>query len=137
MKANNKVIIILTVLFYAFMLFLSIFAREIHNAQLAHVKTERATIATFSYEYIDENGIKSEMTKTAYAIKNEVAEKDVYIIYKAEKNEEMRYFVRIAKLQTGLKNDEYTEIISGIVPREKIVTESNKALHDGDEVVLV
>ena len=133
---TKKILLILTVLFFAGMLFLTLFAEQMHNASLPKVTVSHPEQKPFHYEYTDENG----KPQTGYAQKLAVPEtmpkNGVYILYYAEKNGTKRSFVRKAPVQTGEEQDGYVEIVSGLMFSDRIVVESTETLYDGCEVTV-
>ncbi len=134
---RKKFLIIITVIFFTTMLFLSLFAEQIHNSGLPEVTVSRPETRTFEESYTDENGETYTFYTEKTALSKEQLEKGVYVLYFAEKNGTKRSFVRLTQVVTGAENDGYFEIISGINYGEKIVTSSTTELYDGAEVVVV
>ena len=133
----KKILAIITAVFFAVMLFLTVFARDIHNSALPHITASRVQQAQFPFEYTDENGNTFVGTESKLAVTTEQYKQGVYILYKDEKNGEMRDFTRRADIETGREQDGYVEIVSGITHNERIVMEYTGYLYDGCEVVIV
>ena len=133
----KKILVIITSVFCAAMLFLTAFARDIHNNSLPHVTASRLKQEQFPFEYTDENGNTFIGTESKLAIAAEQYECGVYVLYKSEKNGETRDFIRLAKIETGRENNGYIEIVSGVSYNERIVSECTGELYDGCEVVVV
>ena len=131
----KKILVIITAVFFAGMLFLTVFARDIHNSTLPHVTANRVQRVQFPFEYTDENGNTLVGTQSQTAVTAEQLERGVYVLYKDEKNGEMRDFVRRAEIEAGREHDGYVEVISGISPNERIAAEYTGELYDGCEVV--
>ncbi|MDE7193091.1 MAG: hypothetical protein K2O14_03885 [Oscillospiraceae bacterium] len=131
---TKKILIIVTILFFAGMLFLTFFAEQLHNAALPKVTASRPEQRLFPYEYVDENGEPQTGSVRKIAVSEEMLEDGVFVIYSAEKNGTKRDFVRLACVQTGGEHDGYIEVVSGIVFSDRIVTESSRELCDGAEV---
>ena len=125
---------IVTVLFFAAMLFLTISARPIHNASLPQVTVEKLSSVQFPFEYTDENGNVMTGTKSALAIRSDLLGSDVFILYQREKNGDLRDYVRLAEIEMGEEYNGFTEVLSGIGYGDKIVVNSDTKLCDGDEV---
>ena len=136
MKAKTVITMIVTVLFFAAMLFLTISARPIHNASLPQVTVEKLSSVQFPFEYTDENGNVMTGTKSALAIRSDLLGSDVFILYQREKNGDMRYYVRLAEIETGAEHNGFTEVLSGIGYGDKVVVNTDKELYDGCEVTL-
>ena len=133
----KKILVIITAVFFAGMLFLTAFAREIHNSALPHVTASRVQRAQFPFEYTDENGNTFVGAESKLAVTKEQLERGVYVLYKAEKNGETRDFIRRADIEAGRENGGFVEVMAGIMPNEKIVAEYTGDLYDGCEVVVV
>ncbi len=133
---SKKLLIIITVIFFTAMLFLSLFAEIIHNAGLPKVTVSRPETRTFEEAFTDENGKMQTFYTEKNALSEEQLENGVYVVYYAEKNGTKRSFVRLVQVVTGTEKDGYREIVSGVNYGEKIVTASTRDLYDGAEVVL-
>ena len=133
---TKKILLIFTVLFFAGMLFLTLFAEQMHNASLPKVTVSHPEQKPFPYEYTDENGEQQTGSIQKIAVPEAMPENGVYILYYAEKNGTKRSFVRKAPVQTGEEQDGYVEIVSGLMFSDRIVIESAKALYDGCEVTV-
>lgn len=130
----KKALLILTVIFFSAMLFLTIFAEDIHNASLPKVAVSRPEQKSFPYKYTDENGNIQTGSAQKTTIPKLLSEQEVYVVYSAEKNGTVRSFVRLVTVETGEEKDGYAEVISGIGFSDRIVTESSGNLFDGCEV---
>ncbi len=137
MSFHKKILTAITVIFFATMLFLTISARAIHNASLPQVTAERLSSVQFPFEYTDESGNEMTGTKSALAIRSQLLASDVFILYQREKNGDMRYYVRLAEIETGAEHNGFTEVLSGIVYGDKIVVSSDTELCDSNEVYVI
>lgn len=133
----KKTLVIITAVFLAAMLFLTAFARNIHNSALPHVTASRLKQEQFPFEYTDENGNTFTGTESKLAVTKEQYEQGIYVLHKREKNGETRDYIRLAEIETGRENNGYIEIVSGVSYNERIVSEYTGDLHDGCEVVIV
>lgn len=133
----KKILVIITAVFFTAMLFLSLFAREIHNSSLPHVTASRVQQAQFPFEYTDENGNTFFGTESKPAVTKEQYEHGIFVLYSSEKNGDMRDFIRRADIEAGREHDGYVEVVSGISPNERIVVEYTGYLYDGCEVIIV
>lgn len=134
---RHKKLVIITAVFCAAMLFLTAFARDIHNNSLPHVTASRLKQEQFPFEYTDDNGNTFTGTESKLAIAAEQYKQGVYVLYKSEKNGEIRGFIRRVNIETGREHKGYIEIVSGISTNERIVSECTGELYDGCEVVVV
>ena len=130
----KKILVIITAVFFAGMLFLTVFARDIHNSALPHVTASRVQQAQFPFEYTDENGNTFVGTESKLAVTTEQYEQGVYILYKDEKNGEMRNFIRHAYIVAGREHDGYVEVVSGLTFGDRIVVDSDRLLREGEVV---
>ena len=130
----KKILVIITAVFFAAMLFLTAFARNIHNSALPHVTASRVQQAQFPFEYTDENGNTFVGTESKLAVTSEQFKQGVYILYKDEKNGEMRNFIRRANIEAGRKHDGYVEVVSGLTFGDRIVVDSDRVLCEGEVV---
>ena len=130
----KKILVIITAVFFAGMLFLTVFARDIHNSALPHVTASRVQQAQFPFEYTDENGNTFVGTESKLAVTSEQFKQGVYILYKDEKNGEMRNFIRRANIEAGRKHDGYVEVVSGLTFGDRIVVDSDRLLREGEVV---
>ena len=137
MKMKTVITIIVTVLFFAAMLFLTISARAIHNVSLPQVTAEKLPSVPFPFEYTDESGNEMTGTKSALAIRSELLASDVFILYQREKNGDMRYYVQLVEIETGTEYNGFTEVLSGIGYGDKVVISTNSELYDACEVFLL
>ena len=134
MKVKTAIMIAVTALFFASMLFLTVSARAIHNASLPQVTAERLSTVQFPFEYTDANGNVMIGSKSVLAIKSEFLNSDVFILYQREKNGDMRNYVRLAEIETGAEYNGFAEVLSGIGYGDKIVVSTDTELYDGCEV---
>ncbi len=132
----KRILLTLTVIFFAGMLFLTLFAERIHNAALPQVSSARPEPRLFLREYIAENGENATGLSEKLAVPESLAESGVYVIYSAEKNGTKRNFVLLAEVQFGEKLDGYVEIVSGLSFSDRIVTGSTGELVSGSEVYI-
>ena len=132
----KKTLFIITGIFLAAMLFLTLFAEPIHESMLPHVVAARPERKPFPSKFIDKNGERREGTIEKLAVPKSMLDGGVYVIYSAEKNGTERSFVRLALLETGEEWNGYVEIVSGVMYSDSIVTESSKELYDGAEIIM-
>ena len=137
MKVKTIITLIVTVLFFAVMTILTFSARAIHNASLPLVTAEKLKSVQFPFEYTYESGNEMTGTKSALAIRSELLASDVFILYQREKNGDMRYYVRLAEIETGAEHNGFTEVLSGIGYGDKIVVSSDTELCDSNEVYVI
>lgn len=134
---TKKILLIFTIFFFAGMLFLTVFAEQMHNASLPKVTASRPEQRMFPYEYTSEDGTVSMGSIQKIAVPKTMLESGVYVLYSAEKNGTKRSFVRLAPVQIGAERDGYVEVISGIMFSDRIVIDSTGELCDKCEVNVV
>jgi len=132
----KRILLTFTVIFFAGMLFLTLFAERIHNAALPQVSLARPEPRLFPREYIDENGENATGLSEKLAVPEALVESGVYVTYSAEKNGTKRDFVQRVEVQFGEKLDGYVEIVSGLSFSDRIVIGSTGELISGSEVYI-
>ncbi|MGN1304841.1 MAG: hypothetical protein ACI4YB_07385 [Oscillospiraceae bacterium] len=133
----KKALIVISTLFLFSMLFLSLFAEKIHNANLPKVTVSRLETHTFEEMYTDENGKTHTFYTDKVALTTEQIEKGVYVVYSAEKNGTKRSFVRLAQVVTGAEKDGYFEIVAGLSLNDRVVIKQTDYIYDGCEVIIM
>ena len=134
---TKKILIFLTIIFFAAMLFLTVFAEKIHENLLPKVTASRPEQKLFPFEYIDENGVSQTGSAQQIAVPVAMLESGVYVVYSAERNGTKRDFVRLVYVQAGAVRGGYAEVVSGLMFLDRIVSESSGELYDGCEVKIV
>ncbi len=134
MKGRRYVLWGITVMFFVIMLVLTAAAREIHNAFIPHVAVENPIRRVFIFKYKDEEGNAGEISQKRLSISKTLAQQPVFIVYEGVKNGEVRTFVQEIFVETGMENDGFIEVVSGLSEKDKLVVSADKALWDGAEV---
>lgn len=135
---TKKILLGITILFFAAMLFLTLFAEKIHTASLPKVIAARPERRPFPYEFTDENGERHTGSIEKNAVPRSMIESGVFVIYSAEKNGTKRDFVRLVdEIETGEEADGYIEVISGITFVDKIAFTADGILFNGCEITIV
>lgn len=137
MNIAKKITLIITVLFFASMLFLTLTAEAIHTSTLPKVTVSRPESKVFPFEYTLEDGTKATGSVGRPALPKAVVENGVYVLYTCDINGTKRDCVRFVNVGTGAERDGYFEIVSGVESFDKVVIESDKELYDGCEVNVV
>ena len=136
----KKIPIVLTVIFFATMIFLSLSARAIHNRMIPNVTVSRLTKEDFEYVNLLDDGVTS-MTNTEQltAISKELYDSgEIYVIASVEKNGDMRTIAQAFRIEIGLDNGEYYEVKNEFLDRKlRFIVDSSEDLHDGVEVYIV
>lgn len=110
-------------LFYFFMLFLTIFGRTIHNHWIPNVVITRL-------KRVEIDGEKQ------YAIPvNAYHNGSVFIVEVKVKNGENRSFAKMVSVEAKDQNKNYV-VVNGLERWDKIIQSSNKTLTDGDEIFI-
>lgn len=111
-------------LFYAIMLFLTIFARSIHNSQIPNVTITRM-------KKIEINGVMDYVIPiSSYHNGN------VFVIETVEKHGENYLFARSIPVEAGERKEEYIIIKSGLERWHKIIKNSDREFKNGDEIAI-
>jgi len=134
MKFGKYLLWSLTVLFFTVMAVLTVTARSVHNASLPHVTVDNPVRTAFTFTYTDEEGNTGETAQKRLSIPKELAGQPVYIVYEDMKNGEKRTFVQEVFVETGMENEAFVEVISGLSREDRIVVAADKNLWDGAEV---
>lgn len=128
---KKKLVIIISILFYAGMLFMTYAARPLHEAGLPHV-----TVLELEYGlFTDENG------EEAFGVmlpKKWYQEGELYKIAGKRINDEYRTIAkRVDSLEIGLENEDCYQVKNGLGAREQIIVGSLEGVVDGCEVYIV
>ena len=134
---TKKILFLITIIFFAAMLFLTLFSEKMHENSLPQVTAARPERQLFPYEFTDENGATYMGSAEKIAVPRSMLESGVFVIYSAEKNGTKRDFVRLAEVRTGEENGDYVEVVSGIGFTDRIAVESTGTLSDGCEVNII
>ena len=136
MSSNKKKgLLLLTALFYAGMILLTVFAEDIHNARLPQVAAARMIQQIFTYERVSENGFVIEADKKALAIPKEIVQEScVFVIRMVEEKGRTCTRVYRVSVETGLETEKYYEVRSGLHSADQIVIAGYETLSDGEEV---
>ena len=138
MKAiTKKITLVITVLFFALMLFLTFFAESIHSASLPRVIVSRVENKLFPVERVLDDGTVMSFSQERSAVSEELLNMGIYTLYSIEKNGTKRNYVREVFVETGERTEDgYYEVVSGLSFIDRIVVESTGELYDGCEVVV-
>lgn len=128
---KKKIVIIISILFYAGMLFMTCTARNLHETKLPHVKVVELEYGLFT----DGNG------ETSFGVtlpKKWYRDGEIYRIANVLINDEYRTIARkVDSLEIGLENDDDYQVKNGLGAREKIIISNLNGLTDGCEVYIV
>lgn len=128
---RKRLIIMISILFYAGMLFMTYAARPLHEAGLPHV-----TVLELEYGlFTDENG---EEVFGVMLPKKWFQEGELYKIAGERVNDEYRTIAkRVDSLEIGLENEDYYQVKNGLGGREQIIIGGLEGVVDGGEVYIV
>lgn len=135
MKWREKTIIV-SVLFYAVMLFLTLIARPVHNVALPKVTIGRLEGQRFQRNETNDQTDTVAIGDFAIGIpKNLYENGSVYILSKEIMNGEERDIAREVKnMEIGRFNENYYEIIKGISGLDLVILTGGEFIEDGQEV---
>jgi hypothetical protein len=135
---KKLLLIIVTALFFASMVILTLTARAVHNSLIPNVVAERLTRQDFVIETEQEDGYISSYTRKGLAIPKSLYDSgEVYALVKIYVNGEERDAVKRVNVEIGAENDGYYEVISGMWGNEQVVIESDAELSEGVEVFVI
>lgn len=133
-------LLLLSLLFYGGMLFLSAFADDIHYARLPRVTAETPKKQSFSYTITLNNGASSSQTNLFPALPKDMVDSgQVFIVRTSVQDDFTSYYAQKVSIviDTEKKNDDYYAITDGIFSRDLVILTGYEALSDGDEVALL
>ncbi len=132
----NKIIFLLSVLFFAVMTFLTAASRTIHNQSLCHVETIEIKKQDFTCKFLDEQGNECYSKRRAIGIPKACVENDVYIIGEINVYGESRQCANRVEilLFDDYLSDEYYAVSFGLSVGDKVIV-YNDQLCDGIEVI--
>jgi len=135
----KKFPLILTVLFFSLMIFLSFSARSIHNKMIPNVKVARLTREKFQYEEMLADGTVKTVVRSSYAIPKWMYDQDfLYVVVPGSKNGDERTFARKINLPVGAENDDYYEIAEQFYDVTRLfIIESDKEIQYGTEIYVI
>lgn len=135
----KKVSVILAVIFFSIMIFMTFSARAIHNTMIPNVTVFRLTHEEFKYVSTMEDGLESyTYIKQLLAIPKEIYEQgEVFTIDYQKINGEERTVARLTNIQVGDKNDAFYEVIDPFIMNELFIGYSSRDIQDGDEVYVM
>jgi hypothetical protein len=129
--------IIAAYLFFATMVFFTLFARDIRDSTIPNVDARRLTMEEFEFSYIS-NGEEIISTQNRLAIPKIIYNRgEIFVVTQIYINGELRDIVRRVFLQIGAENESYYEVTGGLFGGELVVFYRNKEFEDGDEVFIV
>ncbi len=129
----------LSLLFYGAMLFLTIFAKNIHNARLPQVTAERLGKQHFSYTFTSE-GYTTKRTSSLPSLPKELVDTNrIFVLETKETDDFTYYYARKASvsIDKSKENADYYAIADGLDSRAMIIVSGYEKLNDGDEIFLV
>lgn len=131
---KNKLLIIITSLFFAVMLFLTVFARDIHNFFLPEVETVQVQTYEFPLEVTEEDGSTFYRMVQRPGVPEKLVQSGIYTIQTKETDGMLRNYAYKVNVTTGTTHNGYTEITAGIHKGQTIIISSEKELYNGCEV---
>lgn len=132
----NKIIFVLSVLFFAVMIFLTAASRTIHNQSLCHVETIEIKKQDFTCKFLDEQGNECYSKRRAIGIPKSCVENDIYVIGEINVYGELRKCANIVEvlLLDDYLSDEYYAVSFGVSVGDKVIV-YNEQLCDGIEII--
>ena len=143
-KDNTKnplfFLLLLSLLFYGSMLFLSAFADDIHYARLPLVTAETLKKQSFSYTVTLDNGSSFSQTRLVTALPKDMVDSGQVFIIRTDVQDDFVYYYAqkvSVVIDTEKRNDDYYAITGGISSRDLVILTGYETLSDGDEVALL
>lgn len=135
----KKIPLVLTIIFFSFMIILTFTARSIHNRMIPNVRVSRLTREKFQHEQVLEDGTVRTVSQLSYAVPKWMVEQDfLYVVVQGMKNGDERTFARKLFMTLGAENDGYYEISEQFYDAGRLfIMETNKEIHDGTEVYVI
>jgi len=135
-------LLLLSVMFYGCMLFLTIAADDIHASRLPQVTASRMQKEEFTYEYRLQGNTDYVLTKTTHhnaLPKAMIDSGQIFVVDTVQKNDFTYYYVRrvTVSYRTDRENPDYYAITDGISSSDLVVLTGYETLSEGDEVHIV
>lgn len=131
-------LVVLSLLFYGIMLFLSVSAKNIHYARLPQVTASSIQKQSFTYSYTTDYGTIQQTKLCAALPKDMVDSGQVFIITTDSRDDFIYYYAQRVSvvIDAEKENADYYAIASGIAGRDLVILSGYEDLEDGDEVYL-
>lgn len=139
-KRRYLPLLFLSLTFYGIMLFLTLTAKDIHNARLPQVTANRLNKQSFTYTVTQEDGYTYEASKNREGIPKDVVDSGQIFIVTTITKEDMTYYYAkrtTVTIDTTLNNDTYYALDSSVSLRDMVILTGYEELEDGDEVYIV
>jgi len=135
----KKIPLILTVLFFSSMIFLTFAARSIHNRMIPNVRVGRLTREKFEHVETLEDGTSRTVMRLSYAVPKKMYDEDfLYVVVEGMKNGDLRTFARKVSLPVGTESKGYYEITKMFFDVSSLyIMETDKEIADGTEVYVI
>lgn len=131
----KKILTIISILFYGVMLVLTLSAVQIHKARLPQVKAEKLSYEVIQYQRVLPSGQLYDDEKKVLALPKQLYDDDrVFVIQRMEKNGLERSYAVLVKPVTGISDDTFYEVKSGIGRNDYVIVEGYENLTDRQEV---
>lgn len=132
----NSMVYAASVLFFGFMIFLTIFAQTIHSKELQHVETIEIKKQDFVCEFTDEQGELCFSKRRAIGIPKKYANESVFIIDEIEVYSEKRKCALKVELFyfDDYLSEEYAAVSYGLSVGDSLIVNAGD-ITDGSEVI--
>lgn len=132
---TKKITMVITVVFFATMLLLSLTAKKLYQSSLPKVQ-----VATLEYENFEEEGTTDggQFFDFAFGLPKDLYNGGtVYVISNETINGEIRTIARtVVGLKLGRENEDYYEVLEGISYGAQVIIRGGEIIQDGDEVLI-
>jgi hypothetical protein len=134
---RKRISVIACLLFFAFMLLCTLFARPMHDYYLPKVMVQKVTKENFKFKDYLEDGTEIITNRLLLAVPLNIIENEmVYVIREREHYNEMETYVALIPIKLGVKQGTYTEVLDGINSSDKILIFSDRPVNDGQAVIV-
>ncbi|MBP1566069.1 MAG: hypothetical protein J6A58_09990 [Oscillospiraceae bacterium] len=134
----NKINAIFASIFFIFMLFMSIFSKELHEKNLPHVTILKVEKKDFICNFIDENGDSYSVKRRAIGIPKYIDKNNIYIVNEDKVYGEQRYFAQKTEvfLENEYYSDDYYAVSLGLNVGDKVILTSTIPLINNTEIII-
>lgn len=127
---KKRIVLLVSILFYAGMLLLTFSARKLHRAELPHVEVFEIGYELFRYED-GNNFFDSALPKELYQ------DGEIYKIIYTVINNEVRTAAMRVDILIGTENENFYQLKNGVRAGERIIVSGLDRVTDGCEVYIV
>lgn len=130
----------LSVLFYGSLLFLTLTARDIHNARLPKVTTGQPSTQSFTCTVLSHDGTQRTVTRSCTVLPKEMVDSGKVFYLKSETKHGLTYYYAELlpfTIDSTLEHPDYYAVSISIFYQSSVILTGYETLSEGDEVFLV